>query len=158
MPRRHDDLFPQIASFQALRSAARKAMLGKRRKPGATAFRAGLERELLRLERELLGTSYCPGRYLEIQIHAPKPRLVSAAPFRDRVVHHAVHEIVAPIFERGFIANSFANQTGKGTHAAVRAFEKYRDRHRFVLRCDIFRYFPAIDHLVLKSDLRKRVA
>ncbi len=158
MPRKHNDLFGQIAAFQALREAARRALLGKRRKPGAAAFQAGLERELLRLERQLLSATYKPGRYLELHVRDPKPRMVSAAPFRDRVVHHAVHDVVAPLFDQGFIDHSFANRTGKGTHAAVRAFEKYRDRFQYVLRCDIFRYFPAIDHAVLKADLRRRIS
>ncbi len=158
MPRKHHNLFDGIASFQALREASRRALLGKRRKPGAAAFQAGLERELLRLERQLLSATYKPGRYLEIQVHDPKPRMVSAAPFRDRVVHHAAHDVIAPIFECGFIDHSFANRVGKGTHAAVSAFERYRDRFRYVLRCDIFRYFPAIDHAVLKADLRRRIS
>ena len=73
-------------------------------KPGASAFSANLERELLRLERELLNASYRPGRYVEIEVSDPKKRIVSAAPFRDRVVHHALCAIICPIFERGFIA------------------------------------------------------
>lgn len=157
-PRRHDDLFSRIASFQALRLAARKAVRGKRRKPMPAAFMAGLEREVLKLERELLSGSYKPGGYVEIRIEDPKPRLVSAAPFRDRVVHHALCAVIEPIFERGFISDSYANRVGKGTHAAVARYEKFRDRADFVLRCDIFRYFPAIDHRVLKMDLRRRIA
>ena len=158
MPQRHDHLFERIASFQALRCAARRAFLGKRRKPGAASFQAGLERELLCLERELSTATYRPGRYLEIEVRDPKRRLVSAAPFRDRVVHHAVHDVVAPLFERGFIGNSFANRKVKGTHAAIRTYERYRDRFRFVLRCDIYRYFPAIDHAILKADLSRRIS
>jgi len=157
VPRKHDNLFAQIATFQSLRAAARRALIGKRRKPGAASFQAGLEREILRLERQLQSGTYRPGTYLELKVHDPKLRLVSAAPFRDRVVHHAVHDVIQPIFENGFIANSFANRTGKGTHAAIRVFENYRDRFRHVLRCDIFRYFPAIDHAILKQDLRRRL-
>ena len=63
-----------------------------------------------------------------------------------------------PIFERGFIGNSFANRTGKGTHAAIEAYERYRNRHAHVLRCDLFRYFPSIDHEILKAEFRRRVA
>ncbi len=63
-----------------------------------------------------------------------------------------------PIFERGFIFDSYANRLGKGTHRAVARYEKFRDRYRHVLRCDIYRYFPAIDHEILKSDLRRRIA
>lgn len=140
-----------------MRKAARKAIRGKRGKRGAAAFQFGLERELLRLERELISGSYRPGKYLEIEVTEPKRRIVSAAPFRDRVVHHALCAVVVPLFERGFIANSFANQTGKGTHRAIAAYERYRDRHAHVMRCDIFRYFPAIDHQTLKRDVRKRI-
>ena len=69
-------------------------MLGKRKKPGAASFFANLERELLRLERELRDGSYRPGRYVEILVRDPKERLVSAAPFRDRVVHHALCAVI----------------------------------------------------------------
>jgi retron-type reverse transcriptase len=156
--RRAEDLFGRIASFNALRIAAGKAVLSKRRKPGASAFYANRERELLRLERELRDGSWRPGRYVEILVRDPKQRLVSAAPFRDRVVHHALCAVIVPLFERSFIANTFANRTGKGTHAAIRAYERYRDRHAHVLRADLFHYFPSIDHAILKAEFRRRIA
>ena len=135
-----------------------KAVKGKRKKPGASAFFANLERELLRLETELNEGLYRPGRYVEIEVLEPKRRLVSAAPFRDRVVRHALCAVVQPIFERGFIAHSYANRSGKGTHKAIAAYERYRDRHAYVLRCDLFRYFPSIDHQILKAEFRRRIA
>ena len=158
MPAKARDLFDEIASFPALLEAARKAARGKRAKPGAAAFLANLEPEVLRLERDLGSGSYRPGRYTVIQIRDPKHRTVSAAPFRDRVVHHALCAVVEPIFERGFIHDSYANRLGKGTHRAIARYERFRDRHRWVLRCDIYRYFPAIDHEILKADLRRRIA
>ena len=63
-----------------------------------------------------------------------------------------------PIFERGFIYDSYANRKGKGTHRAIARYEAFRDRFRHVLRCDLYRYFPAIDHEILKADLRRRIA
>jgi len=159
--------FDHIASFRALHVAAREAVKGKRKKPGAAAFFANLERELLRLEQALRDGSYRPGRYVEILVRDPKERLVSAAPFRDRVVHHALCAIICPIFEAGFIGNTFANRTGKGTHAAIRVYERHRDnvhaKHgsamtRHVLRADVFRYFPSIDHAILKVEFRRRIA
>ena len=124
---------------------------------GRPAFIANLERELLTLERQLRDGSYRPGRYTVIEVREPKKRLVSAAPFRDRVVHHALCAVVGPIFEAGFIDHTFANRVGKGTHRAIAAYERYRDRHAHVLRCDIYRYFPAIDHAVLKAAFRRRI-
>ena len=158
MPKQHNDLFGKIANFATLHAAYRKAVAGKRRKPGAAAFAANLETNLLRLERQLLDRTWYPGRYVEIAVTDPKPRIVSAAPFRDRVVHHALYAVVGPIFEAGFIHHSYANRVEKGTHRAIEQYEHWRDRNAHVLRCDIFRYFPAIDHAVLKVDLRRRIA
>ncbi len=155
---RADGLFPAIASFRALHAAAKGAVKGKRKKPGAAAFMANLEKELLRLEGQLLDGSYRPGGYTTFLVKDPKERFISAAPFRDRVVHHAVCAVVEPLFERGFIADSYANRQGKGSHRAVARFEQYRDRFGQVLRCDIYRFFPSIDHAVLKADLRRRIA
>lgn len=155
---RHRDLFGGIATFPALMAAARRAVTGKRKKPGAASFFARLEPEVLRLERELNAGTWKPGRYLEIELFDPKHRIVSAAPFRDRVVHHALCAVIEPIFERGFVFDSYANRAGKGTHVAVARYEGYRDRHRHVLRADIYRYFPSIDHEILKLDIRRRIA
>lgn len=119
---------------------------------------ANLEKHLVLIEARLQSGTWRSGGYTEIEIFEPKHRLVSAAPFRDRVVHHALCSVVAPIFERGFIEDSYANRVGYGTHRAVRRYEHYRDRYRYVLRCDIYRYFPAIDHAILKRDLRRRIA
>ena len=160
MPQRHNQLFDRIANFAALHAAARRAVKGKRKKPGAASFFANLERELLALERQLRAGDYRPGRYAAFEVNDPKRRIVSAAPFRDRVVHHALCGVVQPIFEAGFIDHTFANRVGKGTHRAIEVYERYRDRYAHVLRCDIYRYFPAIDQLnapslVLRGPLLK---
>ena len=155
MPRRAEVVFEQMVSFAALHAATRRACVGKRRKPGVAAFLAQREKALLQLERDLLGGTWQPGRYTEIHVKEPKPRLVSAAPFRDRVVHHALCAVLAPIWERSFISDSYANRKGKGTHRAIARYEQYRDRYRYVLRTDIYRYFPAIDHALLKADFRR---
>ena len=116
MPGKAHDLFDGIASFPTLYTAALRAAAGKRAKPGTAAFLANLEKEVLRLERELESSRYRPGRYKTIEVFDPKHRVVSAAPFRDRVVHHAFCAVCEPIFERGFIHDSYANRKGKGTH------------------------------------------
>ena len=152
-----DNLFDGIANFAALRAAARRAALGKRKKPGCAAFLAGLETEILRLEYELRSGTYRPGPYRAFEVNETVRRIVSAAPFRDRVVHHALCAAVQPIIDRGFIHHSYANREGRGTHKAVHHYECLRDRYAYVLRCDIWRYFPAIDHAILKQDIRRRI-
>ena len=150
-------LFERIALFPALVAAAERAARGKRRKPGVAAFLARLEPEVLRLERELVAGAWRPGRYVEIAVRAPKARIVSAAPFRDRVVHHALCAVIEPLFEKGYVHDSYANRRGKGTHRAVARYERFRNRFSAVLRCDVYRYFPAIDHTILKADVRRRI-
>jgi RNA-directed DNA polymerase len=121
-----------------------------------------MEPECLRLEPELKNGSYRPGRYRDIVVRDPKRRVVSAAPFRDRVVHHALCAVLEPIFERGFIFDSDANRVGKGTHRAVARYEHFRDQHRgglaWVLPTDIWRCFPAVDHAILLGCTARRVA
>jgi len=163
VPKKHRNLFEQIASFRALHEAALRTICGKRGKPGAAGFMANLERNLLRIERMLRegtwrGGTWRGGGYTVIEVRDPKPRMVSAAPFADRVVHHALCAVVEPIFERGFIADSYANRKGYGTHCAIARYEHFQDRYAHVLRCDIYRYFPSIDHAILKADLRRRIA
>ena len=97
---RADGLFDRIATFGALCAAVSRAALGKRRGLGPAAFLANLETEVLRLERELRSGTWRPGGYVSFEIRDPKRRTISAAPFRDRVVHHAVHAVIAPLFER----------------------------------------------------------
>lgn len=158
MQKKHNHLFEQITRFRALHEAAMRAICGKRSKPGAAAFMANLEKNLLHIERTLREGSWRGGGYTIIDVREPKPRMVSAAPFRDRVVHNALCAVVEPIYERGFIADSYANRIGYGTHRAIARYEHYRDRYQHVLRCDIYRYFPSIDHAILKTDLRRRIA
>jgi len=83
--------------------------------------------------------------------------MISAAPYRDRVVHHALCNIIMPIFERTFIADSYANRVGFGTHQALRRFTKFARSSRYILQCDIRKYFPSIDHEILKSLLARKL-
>ena len=113
-------LYPRLTSFASLHAAARRAQRGKRYRPAVLAFNAQLEVELLRLQEELRRFTYRPGPYRQFRIRDPKPRLISAAPYRDRVVHHALCAAIVPPIERGFHRGSHANRTGYGSHRALR--------------------------------------
>jgi hypothetical protein len=90
-------------------------------------------------------------------IHDPKQRLVSAAPFRDRVVHHALCNVIEPLFERQFIPDSYANRIGKGTHRAIDRLQSFARRYRYALRVDVVKHFPSIDHAVLFDLLKETI-
>ena len=101
--------------------------------------------------------TYRPGPYASFHIHEPKKRLISAAPFRDRVVHHALCNVIEPAFEASFIADSYANRVGKGTHRALNRCQAFARRYRYVLPCDVRQFFPSIDMEILGGILRRKV-
>ncbi len=149
--RRHKRLFEQVASFANLHAAAREALRGKRQREPGASFSMNMEAELVDLRIELLQGTYQPGRYRYFEIYKPKRRTVAAAPFRDRVLHHAVVRVIQPLFEPRFIEDSFACRPGKGTHAAMRRAAGFARRYHFALKCDVEKYFPSIDHGVLQG-------
>lgn len=149
--------FDRIVAWDNLWAASRMARRGRRSRPNVAAFELEREAELVRLREELSVGSYRPGRYRSFHIREPKRRLISAAPYRDRVVHHALVRVIAPLFERNFVADSFANQVGKGVHRAVDRYQYFARRNRWVIPFDIVKYFPSIDHQILKQQLRSRI-
>ena len=156
--KREKNLYNKICSFENLLLASRKAQKGKRFKTDTAVFNLNLEKELLTIQKNLREKNYIPGGYRGFFIFEPKKRLISAAPYRDRVVHHALCNIIEPLFERTFIYDSYANRKGKGTHKAIDRYQSFSRKNRYVLRCDIQKFFPAIDHAILKNEIRKKIS
>jgi RNA-directed DNA polymerase len=150
-------LYPRVYSWYNLLLAADQAARGKRGQEAVARFEYHWEDNLVALEGELREKTYRPGAYTSFYIHEPKRRLISAAPFRDRVVHHALCNVIEPIFERSFIHDSYANRVKKGTHRALDRAQSFARRYRYVLTCDVRQYFPSIDHEVLRRILARKV-
>ncbi len=148
------NLHEQTCDWDNLRLAYQNASRGKRGRGATAAFESLLADNLLELESELQEQTYQPGAYASFYIHEPKKRLISAAPFRDRVVHHALCNVTVPYFEKLFIADSYANRVGKGTHRAIDRCQQFARKYNYVLQCDIAQFFPSIDHEVLRSTLQ----
>ena len=157
MAKKFDHLYAELSSFSNLHLAYQKAVRGKRGKPATAFFDFHLEENLWQIHDELEVQSYAPGAYHSFYIHDPKHRLVSAAPFRDRVVHHALCNLIEPIFERTFIGDSYANRVGKGTHKALDRAQKWAKQYPYVLQCDIRQFFPSIDHAILRRILARKI-
>lgn len=155
--KRHGNLWEQLISFENLLLAATKACRGKRFRPDVAGFQFHLERELWRLHEELRDKTYRPGAYRSFFIREPKLRQISAAPYRDRVVHHALVNVLEPIYERTFIRDSYACRRDKGTHAAVDRCRHFSRRFRYVLKADIQKFFPSLDHEILKAILARKI-
>ena len=149
--KRHRNLYPQITSFENLLAAAKQAQRGKRYRDPVLEFNANLEAELFQLQRELRHQTYEPGAYTLFEIYEPKRRVISAAPYRDRVVHHALCNVIVPLFDRTFIPTTYANRVGYGSHRSLKKFVQYARSSQYVLQCDICKYFPSIDIGILKQ-------
>lgn len=155
--KRLGDIWSRLVSFENLLFAYRKARRGKRSRPGVAEFGLALERELILLQRELQAGGYRPSDYRLFTIYDRKPRVIAAAPFRDRVVHHAVMNLIEPPLDRTFIFDSYACRQGKGVHAAVDRYQAWAQTYRHVLKMDVRQYFPSIDHEILKAKLRRHI-
>ncbi|MFH0995523.1 MAG: reverse transcriptase domain-containing protein [Pseudomonadota bacterium] len=151
-------LYSEITDFENLRIAFKRAARGKRKKSDVAAFEFDLEANLVALQTDLMNKTYTPGPYINFRICDSKPRLISAAPFRDRVVHHALCQVIEPIWERRFIHDTYACRIGKGTHAALDRATEFSRRYPYVLKCDIEHFFPAMDHAVLYRQLARLIA
>jgi RNA-directed DNA polymerase len=150
-------MFEQLVSWENLLLAYQRAAAGKRGRSAAARFEHALEDNLLSLQSDLTSQTYHPGPYYSFFIHEPKRRLISAAPFRDRVAHHALCNVIEPVFERGFITDSYANRVGKGTHRALDRCQAFARRYRYCLQCDVTQFFPSLDHAVLHDTLARRI-
>jgi len=149
--------FDEATSFQSLCRAARRAARGKRQLLETARFLFRMEPEVLCLQQELRAGTYRPRPYRTFAVRDPKPRLISAAAFRDRVVHHALCEAVEPALERAAIAHSYACRPGKGLHAAIRTAQRFARRWEYVLKLDVQHFFETADHAVLKALLARRI-
>jgi len=149
--------YAEIYAWDNLYPAYRKAARGKRGRGAAAGFEYRLEDNLVQLQDDLAAATYQPGQYTSFTIHEPKRRLISAAPFRDRVVHHALCRVIEPAFERSFIDHSYANRVGKGTHRALDQCQAWARRFPYVLQCDVRQFFPSIDHAILRTTLNRRI-
>jgi RNA-directed DNA polymerase len=110
----HRHLYASICTFENLHEAFRNARRGKRSRPDVATFEFNLEPELTQLQQELVDRTYRPGSYRHFTLYERKPRRISAAPFRDRVVHHALCNVIEPIWEARFITIPMPAARGKG--------------------------------------------
>lgn len=155
-PYRH--LFQQICSSDNLDRACDAAAKGKRYKKEVAAFLFQREFLLRQLQRELREQRYVPRNEKLLLVMDPKPRAILVAPFQNRVVHHAVCDIVEPLLARSYIYDTWACLKGRGTVRALLRLRQFMNQHRFALKLDIHKYFLSIPHQGLLAELERRLA
>jgi len=143
--------------MENLYHAWHKVSLGKSAKSSILDFYGDLDKNLASIADDLKNGVYRPGAYNCFLIKDPKERIISAAPVRDRVVHHALMNSYGPVFERHLICDSYACRVGKGTHKAVLRSFHFAKSSRYFLKMDVRKYFDSIDHVTLKTLLANLV-
>lgn len=143
-------------SFANLYVAYKKAFRGTKNYQ-AYVFAFDADRELLILKQELTDNTYKPGDYNYFTIKEPKERIIAVSPFRDRVVHHALVNILEPVYEKRFIYDSYATRKEKGTHKAIAKAQYFLRKNQWYLKMDVKKYFDSIDHNILGKIIRKKI-
>lgn len=145
-----------IASWDNLTRAVERAARGKRYRAEVVEFLAHLDDNLTLLRAQILAGTVPVGIMTRFPIRDPKPRVIHAPCFRERVLHHAIVAYVGPVLDRGLIDDTFACRTGKGTLATVYRCQEHIRRFPWYAKLDIRQYFASIDHDTLKGYLRRR--
>ena len=146
-------LFNQIVEFKNLELAFYKASKRKHSAMSYLYFRKNKAANILQIKNRLISGNYNIGNYKQFKIYEPKERNITAAPFGDRVIHHAIINILEPIFENTLIFHTYACRKGKGTYAAIYAVQNHIRKNQYFLKLDIRKYFDSINHNILKELL-----
>jgi len=153
--KRQGELLDRIAELNNLYEAFYKAQKGKVLKSCVHAYRMHLQDNLLLLQQQIITGRIETGKYHSFTVYDPKKRLICAAPFSQRVLHHAIMNVCHDSFEKQQIATSFASRKGKGTYSALDKARVYNRQHRWFLKLDVRKYFESIDHVILNGQLHR---
>lgn len=153
-------IFEKIILQENLLKAFHAAAKEKRFRSNVLVFEERLGANIALLHTMLKNKTYRHGNYRQFHIYDPKHRIISAAPFADRIVHHAICNIIEPIFDRTFIYDSFACRKEKGTHKNTKRLQQFlqNQKLRYALKCDIAKYFPSINHKILLTILENAIS
>ncbi len=155
--KRINNLYPKIISFENVLKATQKARKGKRYKYSTAIFELHLENNIFKIIDALKNKTYKPSPYKDFFIYDPKTRLISAATYFDRVIHHALINVIEPLIGRSFIYDTYACIKGKGTHKAVERYKEFQKKNKYVLKADIRKYFLNIDHGILYDKVKRKI-
>jgi len=161
--KRIGNLYYKICDFQNLHLAFYKTAKGRRYDHDILKFKTHLEENLIQLQIELLNKTYSPSPYRTFKLYEPKERTIYVSPVKDRIVHHAVMNIIEPIWDRLFIYDSYACRKGKGTHNGVKRTVQFIRKAMqewdkvYCLKGDISKFFPSINHHILLKIIKKKI-
>jgi len=146
-------LINDIAEYKNLYLAYYKASKGKQEKQDVVEFAKNLENNLTVLQNQIITGNIVIGNYHYFTIHDPKERVICAASFQERVLHHAIMNICHSVFEKKLIHTTYATRPNKGIYKAIGLAKKSIIKYKYVAKLDVRKYFDSISHTVLKEML-----
>lgn len=151
------NLFSDCCSYANLLLAWRKTRQGSGQSKAGAFFFANLEKELFALKAELSTGVWQPKPFHYFDVHDPKHRVIAVSDYRDRVVHHALVNVLEPIFEKTFIHDSYATRKGKGVHAAVFRAQHFLKGNAFYFKTDVEKFFDSVNHRILLNTIARKI-
>ena len=159
--KRHGNLYPQIVQYDNIILAYEKARKGKRWQDTIKRFEKHLEDNILKIQEALINKTFTTSPYTMMTIHEPKKRIIYKLPFNpDRIVHHALMNILEQIWSGLFLSDSYACRRGYGLHAASRrTMEHIRTvgRNGYCLKLDISKFYPSVDHDIMFDIVQRKI-
>jgi RNA-directed DNA polymerase len=160
----NNDIYPQIYNKKNLILAYKKARKGKTKKDYVLEFEKNLRENIINLHTELQKEIYSPKPLVTFILRDPKTRRISKSDFRDRIIHHALYNVIEPIFDKSFIYDNCANRKNKGTIFAIKRFDKFKrkvsknnTKNCFILKADIKHYFHEVSHRILIKIIQRKI-
>ena len=156
--RRHGNLFQEIVKIENIYLAYRKARKGKRWQRKVQAFEKNLDDNIKNIRQSLINKTFHTSEYRMKMIHEPKEREIFILPFApDRIVQHALMNIIEPIWDSMMIHNNYACRVGKGIHVGSKKTMEYVRKNNYCLKCDISKFYPSVDHDILYKILQRKI-
>jgi retron-type reverse transcriptase len=160
MGNKYDNLIQKVVENDNLIKAYKQARKGKRLKNEVLLFKEHLQFNLQQIKNDILNKTYKIGNYREFKIYYPKERNISALPFRDRVVQHALCNVIEPLFDKAMFSMSYACRKGKGTHRCMLNTKRMLLSFNgpvYFLKMDFSKFFPSIDRSVLYREIYRKI-
>lgn len=156
--KRHGNLFEKITDIDNIYRAYYNARRGKGWQRAVVKFNEDIDNNLIGIRDSLINKTFTTSTYKTKLIHEPKKREVYILPFApDRIVQHAIMNVIEPIWERLFIYDSYACRVGKGIHAGSRRVMEFIRKNAYCMQCDISKFYPSIDHDILFTIIKKKI-
>lgn len=158
--KRHGNLFSKIIEKDNIHLAYRKARKGKGWQDTIKRFENNLDENIKSIQESLINKTYSTSSYSEKTIYEPKERIIYKLPFYpDRIIQHAIMNVIEPIWDGLMIHDSYSCRAGKGIHAASKQTSEFirKINPGYCLKMDIRKFYPSMNHDIMFDIVQQKI-